>query len=73
MSQLELRPWFLESNSPCIGDGSVGSGTIDVDGAQARGAEGVSVAQNIQLVGSNGSMDSGGIAGAETSLVRREM
>ena len=30
--------------------------------------KGVSVAQNVQLVGSNGSMDSGGIAGAGAQL-----
>ena len=72
-----------------IEDGSLGNGFIDADGAQARGVKGVSVAQNVQLVGhsdlaefqsigaevqfgtvvgSNGLMVSGGIAGAGTQL-----
>ena len=34
-----------------IEDSSMGNGTIDADGAQARGVKGVSVAQNVQLVG----------------------
>ena len=53
-------------------DGSVGNGIVDADGAQARGVKGISVARNVQLVGSNGSMDSGGIAGAGAQLVAAE-
>ena len=51
-----------------IEDGSLGNGFIDADGAQSHGAEGVSVVQNVQVVGGNGSMDSGGIAGAGSPL-----
>ena len=51
-----------------IEDGSVSNGIIDAGGAQARGAERVSDAQGIQVVGGNGSMVSGGIVGAEAQL-----
>ena len=39
-------------------------GTADVDGAQARGAGGLSDAQGVQVGGHSDPMDSGGIAGA---------
>ena len=43
----------------------MGNGTIDADGAQAHGAEGVSGAQSVQVAGHSDSMDSGSLAGAE--------
>jgi hypothetical protein len=60
---------IVEGTEACQGEitvegGSLGNGFIDADGAQARGAEGVSDAQGAQLVEGNGSMVSGGIAGA---------
>ena len=66
---MDERAAIVEGTETCQGeltveDGSMDNGTTDADGAQARGAEGVSVAQNAELVGSNGSIDSGGIAGA---------
>ena len=51
-----------------IEDGSVGNGTIDADGAQARGVKGVGEVQGAQVVGGNGSMVSGGIVGAGLQL-----
>ena len=51
-----------------IEDGSMSNGTIDADGAQSHGTERVSDTQGAQLVGGNGSMVSGGIAGAEVQL-----
>ena len=44
-----------------IEDGSVGNGTVDADGAQARGVKGVSEVQDAQVVGGNGLMVSGSI------------
>ena len=46
----------------------MGNGIIDADGAQLHGAERVSDAQGVQLVGGNGSMVSGGIVGAGSQL-----
>ena len=63
-----LRHVRASSLQICIDDGPLGNGFIDADGAQSHGAEGVSVVQNVQLVGSNGSMDSGGIVGAGSQL-----
>ena len=51
-----------------IEDGSVGNGTVDADGAQARGVKGVSDVQGAQVVGGNGSMVSGSIVGAGSQL-----
>ena len=67
------RAAIVEGTETCQGeltieDAPLGNGIIDADGAQARGVKGVSVAQNVQLVGSNGSMDSGGITGAGAQL-----
>ena len=44
-----------------IEDGSVGNGTVDADGAQARGVKGVSDVQDAQVVGGNGLVVSGSI------------
>ena len=56
----------VEGAEACQGEltiehGSVGNGIIDADGTQLHGAERVSDAQGVQLVGGNGSMVSGGI------------
>ena len=39
----------------------MGNGTVDADGAQARGVKGVSEVQDAQVVGGNGLMVSGSI------------
>ena len=46
----------------------MGNGAADADGAQARGAERVSVAQGVRVVGNSASMVSGGIVGAGSQL-----
>ena len=51
-----------------IEDGSVGNGIIDADGAQARGAERVSIAQGVRVVERSDPMDSEGIAGTGTQF-----
>ena len=53
---------------PIIEDGSVGNGTIDANGAQARGVKGVSDVQGAQVVGGNGPIISGSIVGAGAQL-----
>ena len=70
---MDERTAIVEGTETCQGelaieDGSVGNGTIDADGAQARGAERVSGAQGIQVAGGNGPMVSGGIAGTGSKL-----
>ena len=64
----------VEGTEACQGelaieDGSLGNGFIDADGAQSHGAERVSDAQGVQVVGHHlTSMVSGGIAGAGAEL-----
>ena len=70
---MDERAAIVEGTETCQGEliiehGSVGNGIIDADGAQAHGVKGVSDVQGAQVVGGNGSMDSGGIAGAEPQL-----
>ena len=70
---MDERAVIAEGTETCQGeftieDGSVGNGTIDADGAQSHEAERISDAQSAQVVESNGSMDSGGIAGAGSQL-----
>ena len=65
---MDERAAIVEGTETCQGeltieDGSVGNGTIDADGAQSHRAERVSDAHGAQVVGGNGSMDSGGIVG----------
>jgi hypothetical protein len=54
-------------------EGPMGNGIVGADGAQASEAEGVRVARSPQLVGSSGSMGSGGMLEQGNSLVRRKM
>ena len=63
----------VEGSAACQGelaveDGSVGIGTIDADGAQARGVKGVSDVQGAQVAGGNSTMVSGSIVGAGAQL-----
>jgi hypothetical protein len=70
---MDERAAIVEGTETCQGeltieDGSVGNGTIDEDGAQARGAKGVSDVQGAQVVGGNGSMVSVSIVGARSQF-----
>jgi hypothetical protein len=70
---MDERAAIVEGTETCQGeltieDGSVGNGTTDADGAQARGVKGVSDVQGAQVVGGNGSMVSGSIVGAGSQL-----
>ena len=50
----------------------MGNGAADADGAQARGAERVSVTQGVHVVGRSESVDSGDIGGAGAQLGEAE-
>ena len=70
---MDERAAVVEGTETCQGeltieDGSVGNGTIDADETQSHEAERVSNAQGVQMVVSNGLMDSGGIVGAGSQL-----
>ena len=70
---MDERAANVEGTETCQGeltieDGSLGNGFIDVDGAQSHGAERLSDAQGVQVVGGNGSMVSGSIVGAGSQL-----
>ena len=69
---MDERAAIVEGTETCQGeliieDGSLGNGSIDADGAQSHGAERVSNAQGVQVVGHHlTSMVSGGIVGADS-------